>query len=89
MSTRFPWRLAAARTRLRRAVIVLPSLPISLPVIVGSQVTPRRHRLEPIILRSNWSASGSRARTRRMYSAKSSAAVDELGGPELLVPPTR
>lgn len=87
MSTRLPWRLAAALTRLRKAVIVLPSLPINRPVMVGSQVTPRRQRLEPIILRSNWSASGSRANTRKIYSAKSSAAVELLGGPEDLPTP--
>ncbi|HEY9678222.1 MAG TPA: hypothetical protein V6C76_09445 [Drouetiella sp.] len=44
MSTRFPCRLAAARISERNAEIVLPSLPISLPVIEGSHVTDTRQR---------------------------------------------
>lgn len=44
MSTRFPWRLAAARIKDLNAEIVFPSFPINLPVIDGSQVTDTRQR---------------------------------------------
>jgi len=82
MSTRFPHRLAAARMTERRAEIVFPSFPISLPVIDGSQVTETRQRPGWTCCRSNCSESASLARILRMYSARSSAAVELLTSSE-------
>ncbi len=84
MSTRLPYRLAAARINERSADIVFPSLPISLPVIEGSHVTETRQRPGWICCRSNCNESASLARILRMYSARLSAAVESLTWPEKL-----
>ncbi len=76
MSTRFPERPAAALIKARSAEIVLPSLPINRPVTAGSHLTDSRHFLGPKFFRSKCNESGSLARTFKMYSARSSAALD-------------
>lgn len=61
--------------------MVLPSLPMSRPVMEGSQVTETRQRPGWIVCRSNCNESESLARILRMYSARSSAEVESLTWP--------